>query len=176
MLMPPAAEAVPENRASPIDALAVTMLWCTLVFRLKPYPICRLVMSDSTSVTGSPGGGGLAPPTVNGSGNSPLPMLMPPVSVPWLARTRVFETSRLWFQPCAQIAPPPCELLITLIPSTRDGLHRKLPVQSAVLFVRYSYPAGKAPSPVVPQKSELAAGMRMPRPSTVTPAPSYAPI
>ena len=85
-VMPPAAEGVPEYSASPIDALPVTMLWCTFTLRLKPYPTCRPATRLSASVTGSPGGGGLvASPTMNGSGNSPLPIVMPPVSVPWLA-------------------------------------------------------------------------------------------
>src|SRR5262245_2595381 len=74
--------------------------------------------------------------------------------------------------------PPPCELLVNVMPSTRDGLHRKLleyVVQSALLAVSGTQ---------TPLAVQFGSGCsrpttrtsRTPFASTVMPAPSYAPI
>src|ERR1700730_3026822 len=105
-----------------------------------------------------------------GSAVSIWPTVMPPVSVPPLEWTRSLETSVLWFQPWRKIPPPPCELLMKLMPSMRDGLHLKLlghALQSAVLSVSGTQ---------TPFAVQLAARDRTPFARTVIPAPSYAPM
>src|SRR5499427_9110148 len=112
-------------------------------------------------------------------------MVMPPASVPWLLLTRLLATCRLCPQACTKTPPPPWELFVTDKPSTLDGLHWKLlgkrfgllvltpPLPQFVL--RSSVvPSGKAPSAV--SWKGLAPWKSTPLPSTVIPAPSYAPI
>src|SRR3954470_24532094 len=116
-MTPPAPAGVPVNRASPIDALFHSMLWWmrTLVFRPKgiaaPFGLFAPDKIGGQSAAGVTPGLQMVPSLRYTGGVSPLPRLIAPASVPWLAEMRLFATCRLWDQPWMKRPPPPCELL-----------------------------------------------------------------
>src|SRR5579863_4552729 len=88
----------------------------TMVAPLKfPLPLPLTVAQE-------PGAALVVPPAMYVGANSPWPTLMPPDSVPALFLMRLFAISRLWFQPCRNTAPPPCELSVMLRPLMLEGL------------------------------------------------------
>ncbi len=104
---PPAPDAEVAVNSPPMEAFCVTELLCTFTSMLNPYADCCV-------------------PTTVTTGFSNWPTVIPPVSVPALANTRLLDTSMLWFQPWRKMPPPPWELFAKLRPSMRDGLQRKL--------------------------------------------------
>src|ERR1700730_13849367 len=165
------------------------------MFTLRSKQYCSCVLGGRPVWLWQEPGSALTPPTVYVGGNSPCPTLMPPESVPALFVIRLLAIWMLCPQPCTKMPPPPCELLVTVMPSMLEGLHRKLPgngfaavlvfvphplgLVALVLLVSSTVPAGKTPASTaegpVPNGLEPA-GNRIPFASTVMPAPSSAPI